>query len=55
MYANNKEEHDYNLAAKASYDNEIQLMQKAQEYGEFFVLCDRSKLDLISFEDFIKI
>jgi len=55
MYPKNKEDHQYNLAAETSYKQEIYLMQKAQEYGEFCVLCERQKMKLLTFEDYLKL
>lgn len=51
----NKEGHDYNIAAQATYENEMYLLSKAQEYGEFCVMCDRKRMKLITFEDYLKL
>lgn len=55
MIPNNKESHDYNIMAQATYNNEMYLLSKAQEYGEFCVMCDRKGMKLITFEDYLKL
>lgn len=50
-----KEEYNYNIMAKATYENEMYLLSKAQEYGEFCVICDRNGIKLITFEDYLKL
>ena len=54
MFEKSKGDYDYNVMAKVTYEHENLLMEKAQEYGEFCVLCDRRGLMLIPFEDFLK-
>lgn len=51
----NKEEHDYNIMSQATYENEMYLLSKAQEYGKFCVMCDRKGMNLITFEDYLKL
>ena len=55
MIPKNKESHDYNIMAQATYNHEMYLQEKAQEYGEFCVMSDRKGMKLITFEDYLKI
>lgn len=49
----NKEDYDYNLMAQETFKNEMFLIEKAQEYGLFCIICDRENKKIITFEDYL--
>lgn len=53
MYAESEGDHRYNLAAEAMCKQEGFLKEKAQEYAELCILCDRQGLPIVTFEDFL--